>query len=204
MDLKDEHALNIIKNVYGGSIKLRSGVQALRYRLHNKKGLTVLLNDLNGYFRNPTRIAQFNMICMQYNILIFFPEPLQRDDGWLAGFIDADGTITLNCTTSQIEICANQKNKLLLDPLIPLYGGNVYIDRSKYISFKWVISHPDDLLNLIDYFKLFPLRSAKKGRALLIPKLLKLKAIKAHLAPEASMLSKAWAKKASRFNNFNL
>ena len=30
MDIRDEHALQIVKNVYGGSIKLRSGANALR------------------------------------------------------------------------------------------------------------------------------------------------------------------------------
>lgn len=38
MDIRDEYALQSIKNVYGGSIKLRSGVSALRYRLHHKVG----------------------------------------------------------------------------------------------------------------------------------------------------------------------
>jgi hypothetical protein len=38
MDLRDHHALNLIKNRYGGSIKLRSGVKAIRYRLHHKDG----------------------------------------------------------------------------------------------------------------------------------------------------------------------
>ncbi len=33
MDIRDEHALHIIKNVYGGSVKLVSGAKALRYCL---------------------------------------------------------------------------------------------------------------------------------------------------------------------------
>ena len=37
MDIRDEHALNIIKNVYGGTMKLVTGKRALRYCLrHNK------------------------------------------------------------------------------------------------------------------------------------------------------------------------
>ena len=61
MDIKDERALQAVKNVYGGSIKLRSGVSALRYRLHNKKGLLNLINDVNGYIRNPIRLIQLNL-----------------------------------------------------------------------------------------------------------------------------------------------
>jgi ubiquinol-cytochrome c reductase cytochrome b subunit len=31
-DIRDEHCLNIIKQKYGGSIKLRSGTKSIRYR----------------------------------------------------------------------------------------------------------------------------------------------------------------------------
>jgi hypothetical protein len=38
MDIRDERCLNIIKNRYGGSVKLRSGAKAVRYRIHHKEG----------------------------------------------------------------------------------------------------------------------------------------------------------------------
>lgn len=53
MGLEDEHALAIIKQNLGGSIKLRSGVKALRYRLHNKKGMMELIKRINGNIRHP-------------------------------------------------------------------------------------------------------------------------------------------------------
>ena len=43
MDIRDEHALQIIKNVYGGSVKLVSGGRALRYCLRHKKGFLSLV-----------------------------------------------------------------------------------------------------------------------------------------------------------------
>jgi hypothetical protein len=73
MDIRDERALQAVKNVYGGSslrLKLRSGVSALRYRLHNKEGLLNLINDVNGYIRNPIRLIQLNYICVKYNITL--------------------------------------------------------------------------------------------------------------------------------------
>ncbi|RZL07606.1 MAG: hypothetical protein EOO89_22815, partial [Pedobacter sp.] len=48
MHIRDERALQAVKNVYGGSIKLRSNAKALRYRLHDKKGLINLIKDVNG------------------------------------------------------------------------------------------------------------------------------------------------------------
>jgi hypothetical protein len=49
MDIRDECALQIIKNVYGDSIKLRSGANALRYRLHQKSVLLTLINDVTVF-----------------------------------------------------------------------------------------------------------------------------------------------------------
>jgi hypothetical protein len=81
MDIRDEHALQIIKNVYGGSIKLRSGACALRYRLHHKSGLLKLINDVNGNIRNSNRLLQLNKICDKYNITLIHPKKLTYNNG---------------------------------------------------------------------------------------------------------------------------
>jgi hypothetical protein len=202
MDIRDEHCLNLIKNRYGGSIKLRAGMNALRYRLHHKLGLLALINDINGKIRNPNRMIQLDKICNKYNIIFIFPKPLIYDCGWLSGFIDADGTITINQSNLQLSISASQKTTHLLEPLVSLYGGFVYIDRGKYESFKWNITKQEDILNLISYFKLHPIRSSKKNRAHLIPKFYELKAMKAHLAEPNSALAKAWQVFLIKWKNF--
>jgi hypothetical protein len=81
MDIRDERALSAIKHVYGGSIKLRSGVSALRYRLHNKEGLLNLIKDVNGYIRNPIRLIQLNYICIKYNLTLNYPDLLTIHNG---------------------------------------------------------------------------------------------------------------------------
>ena len=81
MDIRDEHALQIVKNVYGGSIKLRSGANALRYRLHHKSGLLKLINDVNGEIRNSNRLVQLNKICDKYELKLIYPEKLEYDNG---------------------------------------------------------------------------------------------------------------------------
>jgi hypothetical protein len=81
MDIRDEHALQIIKNVYGGSIKLRSGANALRYRLHHKSGLLSLINDINGNIRNSHRLVQLNKICIKYELNLIYPKPLIYNNG---------------------------------------------------------------------------------------------------------------------------
>jgi hypothetical protein len=81
MDIRDEHALQIIKNIYGGSIKLRSGVKSMRYRLHHKDGLLKLINDVNGEIRNSNRLIQLSKICEKYNIKLNYPKSLDYNNG---------------------------------------------------------------------------------------------------------------------------
>ena len=192
MDIRDEHCLNIIKNIYGGSLKLRSNDNAIRYRLHHKLGLLKLINNINGLIRNPTRILQLNKICVNYGINLLFPPKLTYNNGWLSGFFDADGTITINKTNNQLSISTSQKTTQILEPLVELYGGHIYIDRGKYTSFKWYVTDKLTILKLIEYFKIYPSRSSKKNRLHLIPKFYELKDLKAHKALDNTKLSKSW------------
>jgi hypothetical protein len=192
MDIRDEHALQIIKNVYGGSIKLRSGANALRYRLHHKSGLLTLINDVNGHIRNSNRLLQLNKICNKYELSLIYPEKLNFDSAWLSGFFDADGTVTINNTNTQLSISIGQKTSELLQPLLDLYGGNIYIDRGSSQSFKWYITKREDIVNLVEYFKNHPSRSAKNKRLHLIPKFYELKDLKAHNALPGTFLDKSW------------
>lgn len=191
MDIRDEHALQIVKNVYGGSIKLRSNANALRYRLHHKSGLLALITDINGEIRNSNRLLQLSKICDKYNLILIYPKELNYDNGWLSGFFDADGTVTINKTNTQLSISASQKTAEILQPLIKLYGGNIYIDRGKSQSFKWYISKKEDIFNIVEYFKNHPSRSAKKKRLYLIPKYYELKELKAHKALPGTNLEKS-------------
>ena len=84
----------------------------------------------------------------------------------------------------------------MLDPLVEVYGGSVYINRSGP-SFKWYITKREDILNIIEYFKKHPARSAKKNRLHLIPKYYELKDLKAHKALPGTFLEKSW----KYFNN---
>ena len=192
MDIRDEHALQLIKNVYGGSIKLRSGAKALRYRLHHKSGFLNLVNDINGHIRNSNRLVQLNKICYKYELDLIYPELLTYDNGWLSGFFDADGTVSINSNNTQLSITISQKTSELLQPLINLYGGNIYIDRGSSQSFKWYITKREDILNLIEYFKIVPSRSAKVNRLHLIPEFYELRDLKAHKALSGTFLDKSW------------
>jgi hypothetical protein len=91
-----------------------------------------------------------------------------------------------------LSIGATQKTSELLQPLVELYGGHIYIDRGSSQSFKWYMTKREDILKLIEYFKKHPSRSAKNNRLHLIPKYYELKDLKAHKAMPETCLSKSW------------
>jgi len=80
MELRDKRCLYQIKQNFGGSIKLRSGVNHIRYRLHDKQGILHIISAVNGLIRNPNRLLQLGKICEKYNILLKYPEPLNYDN----------------------------------------------------------------------------------------------------------------------------
>ena len=69
IQLRDVRCLNLIKQNFGGSIKVRANQNHIRYRLHNKQGLLKLISGINGLIRNPIRMLQLAKICEKYNIL---------------------------------------------------------------------------------------------------------------------------------------
>ena len=67
MNIRNEHALQIVKNIYDEFIKIRSGANALRYKLHHKSGLLKLINDVNEHIRNSNRLVQLNKLCYNFD-----------------------------------------------------------------------------------------------------------------------------------------
>ena len=198
MDIRDSLCLYKIKNIYGGSIKIRSNNNAIRYRLHHKIGLSNLINDVNGKIRSSNRILQLIKICNHYEILFIYPKSLIKNNNWLSGFFDADGTITINKTNLQLSISISQNNTQLLEPLVNLYSGNIYIDRNSN-TFKWYITKKEDILELIEYFKIYPCYSEKKGRIYLINKFYEIRNLK--YLPNYEILLKNFFIK---WDNYNL
>lgn len=176
MDIRDAKCLYKIKNMYGGSIKRRSGVHALRYRLHAKDPLLNLLNNINGELKNPVRILQFEKLCSHYKVITKLPSPIIYNSNWVSGFFDGDGTVTLNNVNNQLTISFSQKNSLLLDDISKIHGGNVYPDRASN-TFKLCISKKEEVNNFLKYVKEYPCYSLKINRLHLIPQFYYIKSI---------------------------
>ena len=190
--LRDKKCLYLIKQKFGGSVKLYSGDNYLRYRLHHKEGLLNLIEKVNGLLQNPTRILQLGKICEKYNLELKDPKPLTHYNGWLAGFFDTDGSIYLNEASGQIFITATQKNRFILEALVELYGGTIY-PMVKQGAFKWTCFKKTEILSLVNnYFKINPCRSEKMVRINMVDKFFELRKLHAHNASANSVLGKAW------------
>lgn len=203
MDLKDEHALQEIKKVLGGSVKLRSGSKSIRYRLHHKKGMEELLCRINGEIRNSVRIIQLRKLCLHFSIEFKEPCVLQYDHGWFAGFFDADGTISISLKNDfpQLTISASNKKREDIYCFKEIFSGNIYYDKGSLGSYKWSIQSKIDNLNFVNYVKKNSCRSSKKQRLLLVPAFYKLRDLKAFkIDNENNLHNKAWLKFMEKWN----
>lgn len=201
MEIRDKNCLYLVKQKFGGSIKIKSDIKWLRYRLHHKEGIILVINAVNGLIRNPDRILQLGKLCEKYSIPLKYPEPLTFDNAWLSGFFDSDGSLYLNLLSSQVLITASQKNKFLLDNLVSLYGGTIY-PMVKQGAFKWTVFRKDDISKLLTYFEINPSRSAKQKRLKLLKKYYELRKLKAHLASSNSLLGKNWKNFLKKWENY--
>lgn len=179
MGLKDIKALYLIKQKFGGSIKLRTKVNAVRYRLHNKQGMIKLINAVNGNIRNSKRISQFNNVCSILNIIPLLPIKLTFNNSWFIGFFDADGTITYSFKNGrpQLTISVTNKNEIDVIDFKSQFGGYIYYDKNGY--YKWSIQSKEDILNWINnYVKFNPTKSSKFNKLMLVNHFYFLKSIK--------------------------
>ena len=197
MDLRDEHALQQIKTKLGGSVKLRAGLRAIRYRLHHRKGLEELVHRINGEIRNSVRQEQLKKLCAALNVPFVPPVNVWPDsmNAWFAGFFDADGTITLSIKrlSPQVTIGACNKKALDLVGFQKVFGGSIYLDKASN-TYKWSIQREVDLIHFLEYIKKFPCRSSKRARLHLLPRFFEYKRDRLYRATSDSLQYKAWLK----------
>ena len=172
MVLKDEKVLYLIKQRFGGSIKLRSGYNTIRYRLQHKEGIIKLINAINGNIRNSKRLSQLHKVCNYLNIPLMEPIKLDINNSWFSGFFDAKGNISYTFKNNTPNLTINVKNKLYVDIIYfkDLFHGYINFDKGSNGFYKWTIDDINDLNNFIKYIKLNPLRSTKYNKILLINK----------------------------------
>ena len=179
MNSNDYHTLMSVKNKLGGSVKLRAGAKAYRYRLKHKEGMINLVNRINGNIRDSKRSPQLMKVCQILNISYIPPVPLTIDNGWFAGYFDANGSIEgdFDTTYPKMSIAVFSKHKIDIESFL-LFGGNIEYKKGGYGFYKWEIVTKVEILNILEYFKCCPLRSHKLHRSHMIKKFYSLRDLK--------------------------
>lgn len=131
MPLEDLPLLRYIQNMLGGSIKIRSGAKAYRYRLHNKLSMINLVNYINGNSRHSSRLIQLHRVCQQLTIPVI--SPVDFSSSWFAGFFDANGTIGFYMKNGTPQLIISVTSRLMQDVqyYTDLFGGYIYFDSSQ-------------------------------------------------------------------------
>ena len=111
---KDLPLVNQLKELYGGRLRFKTEENAIVWIIGTHKELIVLINLMNGYLRTP-KINKFNDLILwlndryNYNIPIYSPDTSDlKDNGWLSGFIDADGGFKIRYTEKLINEKTNK------------------------------------------------------------------------------------------------
>jgi ubiquinol-cytochrome c reductase cytochrome b subunit len=195
MDSNDYHTLMSIKNKLGGSVKLRSGSNSYRYRLHNIQGMINLVNRVNGNIRNSKRVPAFIKVCNILEITYIPAIILTTSNAWFSGFFDSDGTITAKFDKGNITISVSNKAKIDVEPFL-IFNGAIYYSKGNYGHYVWQISSRSDIRNILEYFKLCPSRSHKLARLVLVNQFYSLRDIKAHMITPTrwNLLKMKWDK----------
>lgn len=181
MGIEDLALLRYIQNKLGGSIKLRSGAKAYRYRLHNRQGMINLVNLINGYIYNTARLAQLHKVCQILNLPVVSSVFLDINNNWFAGLFDSDGTITFSLKKGIPQLSIRTSAKLLINiERFTLLGGSIYFDSSQYGHYVWSIQARKDILHFLDYFKSNIFKSNKSKRMFLIKEYYTLYDLKAY------------------------
>lgn len=113
---KDLPLINKLIEKFGGRLRFKNKENAIVWIIGSHKELINMINLLNGYLRTP-KINKFNKLIVwlnnkyNYNIITHSPDTSDlNENGWLAGFIDADGGFKIRY--SEKLICENTSKVL--------------------------------------------------------------------------------------------
>lgn len=206
----EEKVLRIIQNKFGGNIKARSGVKAIRYRTQNKKTVTKIIKCLNGLIINNIRLAQLHKACLALNIPIKDPITPTIDSAYISGLLDSDGTINIykhhfnDSFRYQLTISIANKSRCNIEFLLNVIGGNIYYDKSQNGCYFWKANSKLLHFKLYDYFLKFPPKTIKRHRTYLIKEFHELNELKAYRESDyLTMNFKRWKIFISKWDNKN-
>jgi hypothetical protein len=142
---KDLPLINKLLEKFGGRLRFKDKENAIVWIIGSHKELINMINLLNGYLRTP-KIIKFNDLIVwinnkyNYNIPINSPDTSDlNENGWLAGFIDADGGFKVRFTeklicekTSKVLSKGRIEIRFALEQRKSLNGDSITVNNSIY------------------------------------------------------------------------
>jgi hypothetical protein len=202
MSLKDEYILRFIQNTLKGEIKIRTGMQTIRWRLYKKPDILELIHRINGHIRQKSRLLELHKICTILNLPINVPLKIDLNNGWFAGFIDAEGSIEYFIKYNEPRLIISVSDKFFVNvhPLLVL-GGRIYFDQSRGGHYRWTLESDSEIRDFLLYTKLYPLKSHLRKRLYLINEYYELVRLNAYKTQANPNISKSWIEFNRRWNN---
>ena len=162
--------LYTVKQHLGGTISKRSHVKAWRWRLHNAKGMHLLVKLLTNKLLTQNKVEQLLRVSKALGESIEkknaktrvdreVTQPLKKNY-WCAGFFEAEGYLNVRSTTLQCSLTISNKDKNVLLLIKESFGGAVYYDKSWQGYLYWA-SSITSLEGWFTYFRCHPLKSQK-------------------------------------------
>lgn len=194
---KDLPLVKILIELFGGRLRLKTSEHAIVWTIGKHKELIKFIGLLNGHLRTP-KLGQFNALIQwlndryNYNIPINSVDKSElNENGWLAGYIDADGGFKLRYTDKKVDEQAkkvlvkgrtevrfaleqrqylpynNQSYKPIMNKIQVFFGITTELKTSKHNIDKiyWIIEVTSlvKLKPLIQYLNNYPLLTAKRN-----------------------------------------
>ena len=223
---KDLPLINKLVEMFGGRLRFKTKENAIVWIVNRHQELINLITVMNGYLRTP-KINKFNDLIVWLNDRYHYNIPINSVDtsslnsnGWLAGFIDADGAFKVRYTEKRIDEKTNKvltkgrievrfalEQRKILGPQInesykpimlkiqSFFGINTDLRESKHNEdkFYWIVEVTSlNRLNiLIQYLNKYPLLTAKRNDFEDWYKVYQLIADKKHLSEDGKLLIKS-------------
>lgn len=166
--------LYFIKDLLGFGSVNKQGPRTFRYVVQDRDNLRHIIDLLNGNLALPKKMLALDRFIKSYEIrhgipIIFINKQFQptRNDGWISGFADGDGCFHIGYVATKktfpIRFILSQKDHI--EHIRKVTGGSMEFNKT-YQSYSIVIKDlpSSDGKNtewLLDYFKIFPLKTTK-------------------------------------------
>lgn len=202
--MKDKSAAYQLRTYLGyGSVYDHGSRQAARFVISNKAGLKHVIDLVNGKLVSPIKVAQLkkNNYESQLHLTILPPSKnIVLTNHWLAGFIDADGSLGIFIAYSQthkqkksvrLEVKFSQKDDCLVNLIADMFEIKKVYKHPKTQIHILNITASVRIKTMIDYLDNYHLQTKKYTQYCIFRRCYRFMQAKKHLLPDGLKIVKS-------------